>query len=364
MKKALRQNGSSTSWFLLALLIGFVAVAFWVFRSFLQPIAFAAIIGIGFHPLHVTVMRVIRGSNRAALLTTVIVILIFVLPAVFIASAAGGELIKAGRYLSDRSSQEGGPVAYLSHKQETVLNWLEQYVDVEELRLEDALANLPRQISGVLLAAGRGLARGLAGFAGNAVLTFLILFFVFRDGPAAVENVISVLPLSQKQAQSLLRRIHDSVVANLYGIVAVGLAQGLFTGTALAILGVRSALLLGLAAAFCSLIPILGTMLVWLPSAIYLMATGHLWKGIILILWGALVVGLVDNIVRPLILSGRVELHPVILLFALLGGVQVFGFIGLFIGPLVVSMISALIGMLREEGAVASRDTAPDTAAV
>ena len=94
----------------------------------------------------------------------------------------------------------------------------------------------------------------------------------------------------------------------------------------------------------------------WLPTAIYLMAMGHLWKGIILILWGALVVGLVDNIVRPLILSGKVELHPVILLFALLGGVQVFGFIGIFIGPLVDSLIAAVIGMLREEGAMASRD--------
>lgn len=365
MKNGLGQSGSSTSvWFLLALLIGFLAVAFWIFRSFLQPIAFAAIIGIGFHPLNVKVIRIVRGRNRAALLTTFVVILIFVLPTVFIASAAGGELIKAARYVSDRSSQEGGAVAYLSHKQEAVLNWLGKYVDVEELRLQDTLANLPRQISRVLLAAGRGLASGLAGFAGNAVLTFLILFFVFRDGQAAVENVTSVLPLSRKQARSLLRRIHDSVVANLYGIVAVGLAQGLLTGTGLAILGVRSALLLGMAAAFCSLIPLVGTMLVWLPTAIYLMATGHLWKGIILILWGALVVGLVDNIVRPLILSGKVELHPVILLFALLGGVQVFGFIGIFIGPLVVSLIAAVIGMLREEGAVASRDAAPDVTPV
>ena len=145
MKNGLGQSGSSTSvWFLLALLIGFLAVAFLIFRSFLQPIAFAAIIGIGFHPLYVKVIRIVRGRNRAALLTTFVVILIFLLPAVFIASAAGGELIKAARYVSDRSSQEGGAVAYLSHKQEAVLNWLGKYVDVEELRLQDTLANLPR----------------------------------------------------------------------------------------------------------------------------------------------------------------------------------------------------------------------------
>ena len=107
------------------------------------------------------------------------------------------------------------------------------------------------------------------------------------------------------------------MVANLYGILAVGLAQGLLTGLALAFLRVPSALLLGLATAFCSLIPIVGTMLVWLPTAIYLMATGHLWKGIILIVWGTAVVGTIDNIIRPLVIGRRVELHPLLLLFCL-----------------------------------------------
>src|SRR2546428_2271176 len=125
MKNGLGQSGSSTSvWFLLALLIGFLAVAFLIFRSFLQPIAFAAIIGIGFHPLYVKVIRIVRGRNRAALLTTFVVILIFVLPAVFIASAAGGGLIKGARYGGGRSSPEGGGVASPCHQQGAVLNAL------------------------------------------------------------------------------------------------------------------------------------------------------------------------------------------------------------------------------------------------
>ena len=127
-------------------------------------------------------------------------LLIFVLPALLIASAAGGELIKAARYLGDRSTQEGGAVAYLTHKQQSALRWLGKYVDVEELRLEDALANLPGQVSKFLLAAGTRLVGGLAGFAGNAILTFLILFFVFRDGHTAIENVTSILPLDRDQA--------------------------------------------------------------------------------------------------------------------------------------------------------------------
>jgi predicted PurR-regulated permease PerM len=251
--------------------------------------------------------------------------------------------------LSDRSTQEGGPVAYLTHKQQTALQWLGKYVDVEVLHLESAMANLPGKVSRFLLAAGTGLIGVLAGFTGNAILTFLILFFVFRDGPTAIENVTSLLPLSRDQTVRLVTGIRDSIVANLYGILAVGLAQGLLTGAALAILRVPSALLLGLTAAVCSLIPIVGTTLVWLPAAIYLIATGHPLKGIILILWGALVVGTVDNIIRPLVIGSRVELHPLLLLFALLGGLQAFGFIGIFIGPLVISLIAALTIMVKEE---------------
>ena len=193
---------------------------------------------------------------------------------------------------------------------------------------------------------------------GNAVV------LVFRDGPSAIENLTAMLPLSVEQATRLLSGIRDSIVANLYGILAVGFAQGLLTGIACAVLHVPSALLLGLAAAVCSLVPIVGTMLVWLPAAFYLMATGHLWKGIILILWGTLVVGTIDNIIRPLVIGSKVELHPLLLLFALLGGLQVFGFIGIFIGPVVISVIAALINILREELAASPKDAPPIAASV
>jgi predicted PurR-regulated permease PerM len=344
-----KPNSVATVVFILALLLGALAVGFWLFRSFLQPIAFATVIGVGFYPFYLWVRRSVRGPNKSALLATVAVLLIFVLPASLIASAAGAQLIKAARYLGDQSAQEGGAAAYLGQKQARVMDWLGRYVDVEELRIQDSLDNLPARVSRFLLAAGTGLVGGLAGFAGNAILTFLILFFIFRDGEAATSSVAGILPLGPNQAKRLLAAVRDSIVANLYGIVAVGLTQGLLTGAALAVLRVPSALLLGFAAAVCSVIPIVGTTLVWVPAAIYLMVSGHLWKGIILIVWGSAVVGMVDNIVRPLVIGSRVELHPLLLLFALLGGLQVFGFIGIFVGPMIISLIAVLTSMLREE---------------
>ena len=129
--------------FLLALLAGTLVLVFWIFRSFLQPIAFATVIAIGFYPLYVRISRIVRGTNKSALLATFIVLLIFVLPVLLGASAAGGELIKAARYFGDRSTEQGGAVAYLAGKQQIALNWLSKYVDTEELHLEETMANLP-----------------------------------------------------------------------------------------------------------------------------------------------------------------------------------------------------------------------------
>jgi predicted PurR-regulated permease PerM len=342
-------NSIASAVCLLALLGAALVTGFWLFRPFLKAFSFATVIGIGFYPFYRRISRFVRGPNKAALLATFTVLLIFVLPTLLITSAAGVELIKVARYLGDRSTQEGGAVAYLTHKQQSALQWLGKYVDVEVLHLQEAMVNLPGKVSRFLFAAGTGIVGELTGFAGNAILTFLILFFVFRDGPAAIENFTSLLPLSPQRSGRLLSGIRDGIVATLYGMLAVGLAQGLLTGAALAILRVPSALLLGLTAAICSLIPILGTALVWVPAAIYLMATGHVVKGIVLTLFGALVVGMVDNIIRPLVIGSRVELHPLLLLFAVLGGLQAFGFIGIFVGPVVISLIAALTTMVREE---------------
>ena len=203
--------------------------------------------------------------------------------------------------------------------------------------------------SGALVAGGTVLVSGLAGFAGRTVVTFFVLFFMFRDGPALLGRISALMPLREAQINRLFNGVRDGIVANLYGILGVGIVQGLLTGLALWVLGVSTPLLLGVLAGFSSLVPVLGTSLVWLPAAIYLMVAVQLWKGIALLLWGALVVASSDNVVRPLIVRGRVEIHPLLLLFAMLGGLRVFGLLGIFIGPIVLSLAGALFDMIREE---------------
>ncbi|HZD31341.1 MAG TPA: AI-2E family transporter, partial [Candidatus Angelobacter sp.] len=133
------------------------------------------------------------------------------------------------------------------------------------------------------------------------------------------------------------------------GILSVGIVQGILTGVGVAIAGMQSPLLLGLGAAFASVIPVVGAALIWAPCGIYLIFAGATWKGVFVLLWGVFAVSTADNIVRPWVVSGKVELHPLVLLFFILGGVEAFGFLGLFLGPVIASVLSVLFDMFREE---------------
>ena len=177
----------------------------------------------------------------------------------------------------------------------------------------------------------------------------MVVFFLFRDGRDWIHRAEEIIPLSPGQARKLFSNISDTIVANVYGILSVGLAQGILTGIALAIVGAESPLLLGLCAAFASIVPVVGAALVWAPAGLYLIFTGAIWKGVFVLVWGVAVISTADNIIRPWVVSGKVELHPLVLLFFILGGVEAFGFLGLFLGPVIASVLAVLFGMIREE---------------
>ena len=330
------------------LLVATLALAIAIFWVFLKPAAFAAILGVGLFPLHSKIQVRVRNKGLAALLSTIAVVLLFVLPAGFMVVAVSSEMASAGRYLAEKSQQAGGLEQLASHAIRGPMDWLERYVDLDKFGIRDWFASLPGKVGRVLVTTGTFLVSRAAGFAGQTVVTFFVLFFLFRDGPALLEQIYSLMPLRGALIARLLAKVRDGIVGNLYGILGVAMVQGLLTGLALWVLGGPSPMLLGAMASFSSLIPIVGTSLVWLPASLYLM-TVQLWKGIALLLWGVLIVGSSDHLVRPLIVQGRLEIHPLLLLFAMLGGVKVFGLLGIFLGPIVLSLASALFDMIREE---------------
>ena len=158
-----------------------------------------------------------------------------------------------------------------------------------------------------------------------------------------------MLPLRPEQVERLSSGISNTIIATVYGGLVVAAVQGALTGLALAVLGIRSPVLWGVVAAFFSLLPLVGSAVVWVPAALYLVATGHWVMGLLLVGWGAGVVGTIDNVLRPVLMRGRVQMHTLLIFFSVFGGVRAFGFLGLFIGPVIMAVTISLLGMLRDE---------------
>lgn len=340
----------TTLWFLGTALLIAVGLAIVITRPFLNPIAFAIILAVVFHPVHQRVLRWTKQRrDLAALLSTLALLFLFCVPVLLLATVATNEAINAAQYVTRKSAEEGGFTRFLTVMAESGLRFIGRWIDVSKFDIRGAITSHVQQAGVWVLGSGAAILTGFARMVVNAVITLIIVFFFFRDGRDWVRAMVNATPLAPSQAQELISNISDTIVANVYGILSVGAAQGILTGIALAIVGIPSPLLLGLGAGFASIVPVVGAGLVWGPAGIYLIFTGAVWKGIFVLLWGSVVISTADNIIRPWVVSGRVELHPLILLFFILGGVEAFGFLGLFLGPVVASILAVLFRMFRAD---------------
>ena len=336
--------------FLSVLLLIALGLTFVITRSFLEPFAFAIILAVVFYPMHERILqRNHRRPGSSALLSTLLLVLLFGVPSFIIAVLAANEALVAAHYLGRRSVEEGGFASLVMSLAKGPLSYVGRWVDLSKYDLNAMISANTQKVSVWLVGFGANVLSGIARFIIDALITFVVVFFLFRDGAQWAYRAGALLPLSREQVVRLYRNISDTIIANVYGILSVGVAQGTLLGVALRFLGMQSALLLGLATGFASIIPVVGSALVWVPVVIYLLLTGSIAKGLFLLVYCVVIVSTVDNILRPWIVGGRVELHPLVLLFFIFGGVEAFGFLGLFLGPVVASVLVALFDILREE---------------
>ncbi|MFZ0314720.1 MAG: AI-2E family transporter [Candidatus Korobacteraceae bacterium] len=329
------------------LVLGLAIVITW---PFLKPLAFAIILAVVFYPVHERMLRATRQRNGlSALFSTLLVLVLFGVPSFIITTLAANEAVTAAHYLSRRSAEEGGVAMFATKLAAPLLHYIGHWVDLSKYDFYTIVSANAQRVSVAMVGFGADVLGNLAKFTIDSLITFVILFFLFREGKDWAYRAGRLIPLTPAQVSRLYRNVSDTIIANVYGILSVGVAQGVLTGIAMKIAGMPSSLLLGLAAGFCSIIPVVGSSLVWAPVAIYLLFSGLIWQGVFLVIWGVVVVSSADNIIRPWVVGGRVELHPMVLLFFILGGVEAFGFIGLFLGPVVASVLAAVFAILREE---------------
>ena len=171
------------------------------------------------------------------------------------------------------------------------------------------------------------------------------LFFLLRDGSAIGRQVRDLLPLPDRERDRLITDTRDLVIASVGAGLLVAAVQGAIGGLAFWLLGIQAPVIWGVAMAMCALIPVVGTAIVWVPTALWLIFQGDIGRSIILILVGVVGIGMVDNVLRPLLLSGRTSASGLVIFLGLLGGVSAFGFIGLVLGPIVLVTAGSLLAV-------------------
>ena len=317
------------------ILIGYLV--FLIVSPFLVPLGWAGVLAVSVQPVFRELETRI-GRSRAAGVSVALVLLMIVLPVWLIVQAVIGEGAQAVAALQNALSSPP-PDRLL-----TVWTWVQSHVpSLSPERLSETLGTLGER-AGSAVAAGSGrLLGGVASMLMDLILAHLALFFFLRDGPAIVRVLKGLLPFDDTQRDQVIRQIEDLVFASVIAGLAVAAVQGFIGGVGFWLLGVRAPVVWGTIMAFTSLVPVVGASLVWAPVAIWFLMTGEVTRGLILIGIGGGLVGMADNILRPLLLTGRASMNGLVTFVALLGGMSAFGLIGLVFGPVVVAVGMALL---------------------
>lgn len=315
-------------------------------QPFVNVILWAAVLAVVFYPLHRRIHARVGSPSGAAILSTLLVVVLILLPATFITVAVVRELAGAA------DSLQHGVQRLSSDSTIPGLGWVldrtSRYVDIDPVAAQTFLAARLQSWGGALAASTLLVVGGAVGAVVQMVLVVFTLFYLFRDGDRIRVAVYDILPLERIQMHDIAVRTREVIAATIYGVLVISAIQGTLGTIIFSILGLPSPLLWGVVMFFLSMIPMAGAFLVWVPAAAYLALTGAYLKAALLVAWGVMVIGSIDNFLSPRLVGRRARLHELLIFFAVLGGLEVFGVLGLVLGPVVVAVTLALIEMVRQ----------------
>jgi predicted PurR-regulated permease PerM len=314
-------------------------LAFLVVKPFLTAIAWALALAILGMPLHKWIRRFIKQPNVAALLTVSILVIAVIVPLSFVGERLVAEAIDAATLL--RTEVESG--AFRARLQDDsslsgAVVWLEKNINLK--------GAAEQVMAGVGGAASSFVQGSVAAFV-QMLIVFFCLFFFIRDSDRFVGTVRDLIPLTGSESTRVIDRVRTTIRATVFGTLAIAAIQGTLGGLMFWWLGLPVPLLWGTIMGLLAIIPVLGAFIVWIPAAIFLVLSGEIVKAVILTVWGAVVIGLIDNILYPMLVGGRIRLHTLPVFFSIVGGLALFGAAGLILGPVVLALAVAVIDVWR-----------------
>jgi predicted PurR-regulated permease PerM len=315
--------------FFAALFLILAILAGIIMQPFLTYIVLAAILTYTLFPVYHFINRRIRQPELSSGLSILIALILMILPSFFLVS----ELVQqvSGAYTNFQAENIQRIGDYLSGLTGNRVDFQSMVVAARD------------QIRQWIV----GLAPNILGSIGELILGLFIMFFVmfygFREGEGFIKRIKGLMPLDPQLKEALFFELQTVTQAVLYGQVMTAVIQGTLGGIALLIFGVPNAIFWGSIMIITAFLPVLGTPVIWVPAAVGLMLDGQMTRGIGLMIVGATVVMNIDNFIRPRLVSGRTSIHPVLILIGVLGGLQLFGFIGMLVGPLVLALLVAFV---------------------
>ncbi len=329
------------------LLLLVVAVSFalgWVLLPFYGTLLWSAVIALLFEPLHRRLLLWLKHRRTlAALITLFSAMMIMVVPLAFLSVTLARE---AAVFLVLIESGESSPGPALRAAFNALPEWAAKLLIhvgmVDFDKVQHWLNSRLEQGSGFIAAQVMNLGQNTFQLAASLLITLYLAFFLIRDGDRIVHVIRRALPLTPAHKQELINKFGDIVRSTVRGNLVVAVVQGALGGLAFWFLGVRAALLWAVVMAFLSLLPAIGTALVWFPVAIWFFFTGGIWQSIALTAWGMLVIGLLDNLLRPMLVGKGTLMPDYVVMITTLGGMVVFGINGFILGPLIAAMFVAV----------------------
>lgn len=341
--------------FSLGALLFLLYQALHILSPFYTGILGAIVLTLIFFPLHRLILKSIgpKNPNICAGASTLAVSALIVVPLFFLSWLLFHELTSIyplmERIGNKISGWRHGEIFIDSQWLQTIQSQLQGIMDLTQIDLQKIATGTAETIIEVIANFGRKLPKNAFLTIINVLVMVFTMFFLFRDGAVLFRKIKELVPMEQKHKEQIASQLYITVTAVVRGVFVVAVAQGTLAGIGFFMARVPSPVSLGFCTTFVALIPVIGAGMVWLPVSLYYLIQGSIGKGVFLFLWGSLVITLVDNFLRPILIGSKARLPVLFLFFGILGGIKVYGPMGLFLGPLVVALVIAFIKIYQEE---------------
>ncbi len=330
---------------LLVVLIGLLGyLVYLIFAPFLVPLAWGVALTLVFFPVHRRLRRYIKQPNLAALVSTLLLTAIIIAPTLVVLGAVTTQALQLVDHVENEWEAGKLPLAKLWSwiPFERLLDWLARH-GVSQQQVQDYVRRAVENTAGFLAAQTGALARNIILFFFDLFVALFTAFYLFRDGSALMERLRLALPLDDSYREGLFYVAHNMLHASVISGLVVAVVQGMLGGLTFWALGIKAPLVWGLAMTFFAFLPIVGPWVVYVPAVLYFVINEQYAKAVILSIIGIVVISSVDNVLRPILVSGRAQMNGLLVFVSLLGGVVAFGFLGLILGPILVALADAAV---------------------